>query len=200
MTQEESMIRMNPQFIRLSDGSLMNINNIVAISEADGKVFVLGYQRIPITEDDMAALLGNIEIIDDDEHQHHCGQDCDCDDACCQAGSPCGRSAVTYDPNESQPVDVKPAITGDSLRNLMGMQVVRIDVPCDVCAMDTDDCVKVELAGGDYICLAKRQEDERPVINFDEEDEQEDTTPNIMAAIREKVDDFMDYLESVVKD
>lgn len=87
---------------------------------------------------------------------HHCGQDCDCDDACCQAGSPCGRSTATYDPNESQPVDVSPAITGESLRNILGMQVCRCNVPCDVCSIDkrVGACVKLELVGGDYICLA----------------------------------------------
>lgn len=42
---------------------------------------------------------------------HHCGKDADMDDACCQAA---------YDPNESQPVDVKPAITGESLEKLVG--------------------------------------------------------------------------------
>ena len=90
------------------------------------------------------------------DNAHHCGQDCDYDDACCQAGSPCGRSAVAYDPNESQPVDTKPAITGESLRNLLGMQVCRCNVPCDVCAIDKrlGACVKLELVGGHYICLA----------------------------------------------
>lgn len=76
------------------------------------------------------------DAIDTKVESHHCGLDADMDDACCQVKG------------------VKPAITGESLRNLMGMQVVRIDVPCDVCAMNTNDCVKVELVGGYYICLA----------------------------------------------
>lgn len=187
---------------------------------------------------DIGEIIANCVDID----INHCGQDCDCDDACCQAGSPCGRSAVTYDPNESQPVDVKPVITGDSLRNLLGMQVCRCNVPCDVCAIDkrVGACVKLELVGGDYICLAptpntttaiddspksfeeayrdsmnilrefcikqseanqrlvealkeESEELKKPVINFDEEDEQ------VMGAIKEKVDDFMNYLDSVVK-
>lgn len=112
----------------------------------------------------------------------HCGQDADMDDACCQAR------------NYNQP-------EGYTYKDLLGMEVVSVGgskTRCVGCHQETDGCVKVELAGGDYICLAKPQEDERPVINFDEEDEQEDTTPNIMAEIKEKVDDLMDYLDSVV--
>lgn len=154
MNKKENMIRMNPQFIRLNDGSLMNINNIVAISEADSKVFVLGYQRIPITEEDMTAVLGNIEIIDDDEYQHHCGKDADMDDACCQAA---------YDPNESQPVDTAPM----SLHELTGMQVVGAypkGWKCKDCIfskMKNSRCEKkVELVGGYFLCLANIQPNE----------------------------------------
>lgn len=119
----------------------------------------LFYRMRSTMEEHCGALLRLIRYLKKqelEEQEHHCGQDCDCDDACCQAGSPCGRSAVAYDPNESQPVDTKPAITGESLRNLMGMQVCRCNVPCDVCAIDkhVGACVKLELVGGDYICLA----------------------------------------------
>lgn len=102
-------------------------------------------------------LCGPVHLVNQDkvskeelcEMTNHCGQDADMDDACCQArgtGSPCGRSAAAKEP----------AITGDSLRNLMGMQVCRCNVPCDVCAIDKrlGACVKLELVGGDYICLA----------------------------------------------
>lgn len=77
---------------------------------------------------------------------HHCGQDCDCDDACCQAGSPCGRSAAAKEP----------VITGESLKELVGMQVVSVNgEKCDYCVSRYNaPCVKVELVGGYYICLA----------------------------------------------
>lgn len=105
------------------------------------------------------------QVCGDDIATHHCGQDADLDDACCQAGSPCGRSAVTYDPNESQPVDVKPAITGESLKELVGWQVVSVMPPghkCQGCLFDRDDfrCEKkVELVGGHFLCLANVQPD-----------------------------------------
>lgn len=82
---------------------------------------------------------------------HHCGQDADMDDACCQAA---------YDPNESQPVDTKPAITGESLKKLVGWQVVSVMPPghkCQGCLYSSDDfrCEKkVEIVGGYFLCLA----------------------------------------------
>ena len=82
---------------------------------------------------------------------HHCGNDADMDDACCQAA---------YDPNESQPVDTKPAITGESLKKLVGWQVVSVMPPghkCQGCLYSSDDfrCEKkVELVGGYFLCLA----------------------------------------------
>lgn len=89
---------------------------------------------------------------------HHCGQDADMDDACCQAA---------YDPNESQPVDVKPAITGESLYKLLGRQVICFLKPgesrCENCQFnpdDPEDCVKVELVGGYFLCLANMQPNE----------------------------------------
>lgn len=163
----------------------------------------------------------------------HCGQDADMDDACCQAR---GHQPAGYTYND-----------------LLGMEVMFVFPHCHKCGDCTFrkgadgsecPCVKVELVGGDYICLAKRpvvtglddspksfeeayrdsmnllrefcikqseanqrlvealkeesEELKKPFINFDEEDEQEDTTPNIMGAIKEKVDDFMNYLDSVV--
>lgn len=63
--------------------------------------------------------------------------------ACCQVDD--GNAAVD-----------NPATTGNSLRNILGMQVCRCNVPCDVCAIDkrVGACIKLELIGGDYICLA----------------------------------------------
>jgi len=79
---------------------------------------------------------------------HHCGQDADCDDACCQArsaGSPCGGSVAA----EKQ--------AGYST-DLLGMEVISVgDMPCDACNPDNyagRPCVKVELVGGTHLCLA----------------------------------------------
>lgn len=67
---------------------------------------------------------------------HHCGQD-----ASCPVGG--GSAAV---------------ITGDSLKDLLGMEVISVgDMPCDACNPDNyagRPCVKVELVGGTYLCLA----------------------------------------------
>lgn len=49
-------------------------------------------------------------------------------------------------------------ITGDSLKDLLGMEVISVgDMPCDACNPDNyagRPCVKVELVGGYYLCLA----------------------------------------------
>lgn len=67
---------------------------------------------------------------------HHCGQD-----ASCPVGG--GSAAV---------------ITGNSLKDLLGMEVISVgDMPCDACNPDNyagRPCVKVELVGGTYLCLA----------------------------------------------
>lgn len=80
-----------------------------------------------------------------EEAPHHCGQD-----ATCPVGGGC---ATVQDPNESQPAD-----THVSLNDLLGMEVISVgDMPCDACNPDNYDgrpCVKVELVGGTYLCLA----------------------------------------------
>lgn len=198
MKEKVTNTAVKPQFIRLNDGGLMNINNIVAISEDDSDVFVLGYKSIPITEEDMAAVLGNIEIIDNDGHQHHCGQDAD--DACCQArhfNMEGYEQVIIHEGNI--PADQEGSF---SLKDLLGMQVVCIGKgKCDDCPADNhgDKCVKIEAVGGIYICLAKPQQEEpkRPVISFD--DDNEENPADIMARIKEKADDFMDYLDTVIK-
>lgn len=97
--------------------------------------------------DEWKKMMGHIIPVNLDE-QHHCGQDCD--DACCQAGSPCGRSAAAKEP----------VITGESLKELVGMQIVSVLPPghkCQGCLFDRDyfRCEKkVELVGGYYLCLA----------------------------------------------
>ena len=61
-----------------------------------------------------------------------------------------------------------------SLEELLGMEVVAIcgsKTKCEGCQRGNTYCVKLELVGGDYICLAKPQQDERPVISFDEEED-----------------------------
>lgn len=83
-----------------------------------------------------------------------------------------------------------------SLEDLLGMEVVAIcgsKTKCEGCARGNTDCVKLELVGGDYICLAKPEQDKPNVISFDEEE------GNVMDDIKEKVDDFMNYLDSIVK-
>ena len=80
-------------------------------------------------------LCGPVHLVNLDE-QHHCGQD-----ATCQVGD--GSAAV---------------ITGDSMKDLLGMEVISVgDMPCDACNPDNyagRPCVKVELVGGTYLCLA----------------------------------------------
>ena len=76
-----------------------------------------------------------VHLVNLDE-QHHCGQD-----ASCPVGG--GSAAV---------------ITGDSRKDLLGMEVISVgDMPCDACNPDNyagRPCVKVELVGGTYLCLA----------------------------------------------
>lgn len=133
---------------------------------------------------------------------NHCGQD---------AGSPCGCSAVAYDPNESQPVDLDDACcqvrehqpAGYAYKDLLGMEVMFVFPRCHKCEYCTFreghngsecPCVKVELVGGDYLCLAKRPKQKQTIISFDEEE------GNMMDDIKEKTEAFMNYLDSVVKD
>lgn len=61
-----------------------------------------------------------------------------------------------------------------SLEELLGMEVVAIcgsKTKCEGCARGNTDCVKLELVGGDYICLAKPEQDKPNVISFDEEEQ-----------------------------
>lgn len=51
----------------------------------------------------------------------------------------------------------EPAITGESLKPLLGMQVIAIcgsDRKCQNCPQYNEQCCKVELVGGFYLCLA----------------------------------------------
>ena len=91
------------------------------------------------------------QVCGDDIATHHCGHD-----ASCPVGGGC---ATVQDPNESQPADIHV-----SLKDLVGMQVVAVnDVPCSKCicgdghtpsGYPLPECVKVELVGGTYLCLA----------------------------------------------
>lgn len=86
-----------------------------------------------------------------------------------------------------------------SLNELLGMKVICVGgsaMKCEDCSWNCDNCVKVELVGGDYLCLAEPEQDKPNVINFDEENN--DILYGTMQEIKEKVDDFMDYLDSVV--
>lgn len=130
--------------------------------------------------------------------------------------------------------------------DLLGRQVISVGgsaTRCVGCPQETDSCLKVELVGGDYLCLAKQpavtglddspksledvyrenmelmrrysieqseanqrlvealkeasEELKKPVISFDEEDDNKGLL-DIMAEIKEKADNFMDYLDKVV--
>ena len=141
-----------------------------------------------------------------------------------------------------------------SLNELLGMEVMFVFPHCHKCGDCTFrkgadgsecPCFKVELVGGDYLCLAKPQQEEstteiddspksfeeayrdsmnllrefcikqseanqrlvealkeeseelkKPVINFDKENN--DSLCGTMQEIKEKADDFMNYLDSVV--
>ena len=77
-----------------------------------------------------------------------------------------------------------------SLNELLGMKVICVggsSMKCEGCSLGCGNCVKVELVGGDYLCLAKPQQ-EKTVISFDDEDD-----------IKEKTEDFLNYLEGIVK-
>lgn len=77
----------------------------------------------------------------------------------CKVG---GGNATVQDPNESQPADTVP----ESLKELVGMHVIKVcgpkckDCPCGdglreyPSGRDMSSCVKVELVGGYYLCLA----------------------------------------------
>lgn len=131
---------------------------------------------------DIGEIIANCVDID----INHCGQDADMDDACCQA-------------REHQPA-------GYTYKDLLGMEVMFVFHHCHKCGDCTFregadgsecPCVKVELVGGDCLCLAKRpvvtKEPKKPVIIFDEEEN------NVMDDIKEKTEAFLDYLDSVVK-
>lgn len=89
-------------------------------------------------------LCGPVHLVNLDE-QHHCGQD-----ATCQVGD--GSAVVNEIP--------------DSIKSLEGMQVIKVcgpkckDCPCGdglreyPSGRDMSSCVKVELVGGTYLCLA----------------------------------------------
>lgn len=88
---------------------------------------------------DLGEIIANCADID----TNHCGQDV---------------RQLHFDPNESQPVDLP-----HGYKDLLGMEVVAIcgsQTKCEGCARGNTDCVKVELVGGGYICLAKPQQEE----------------------------------------
>lgn len=93
-----------------------------------------------------------------------------------QAGSPCDDRVVTSATHHcgqdaACPVDdgiavvEKPVITGESLKQLIDYQVIKVcgpkckDCPCGdglreyPSGRDASSCVKVELIGGDFLCL-----------------------------------------------
>ena len=123
---------------------------------------------------------GPVRVVDTDkvskeelgEMMHHCGQDI----------------------NEHQP-------TGYTYKELLGMEVMFVYPHCHKCGYcifregaDGSECpcVKVELVGGGYICLAKPEQDERPLISFDEEE------GSVMDDIREKTEDFLNYIDDII--
>ena len=97
------------------------------------------YNRTFQRMQELGEIIANCADID----TSHCGHDADMDDACCQTR------------NEEQP-------EGYTYKDLLGMEVIGIGGMASTCAYCSDnvDCVKVELVGGDYMCLAKPQKEE----------------------------------------
>lgn len=167
---------------------------------------------------DIGEIIANCADID----TSHCGQDADMDDACCSV------SGENHQPE------------GYTYKDLLGMKVICVGgsaMKCEDCSWNCDNCVKVELVGGDYLCLAKQpavtglddspkswedvyrenmelvrrhsieqseanqrllkalrsdsEETKKTVINFDEEES------NIMDDIKEKTEDFLNYLDGI---
>jgi len=99
---------------------------------------------------------------------HHCGQDADLDDACCQAREkdPVGDASAAVKDSamvEFQNIHIHkgniPREQQGCIKNLslVGMQVIAIgDQRCDRCRQDRygEPCVKLELVGGHMLCLA----------------------------------------------
>jgi len=82
---------------------------------------------------DIGEIIANCADID----THHCGQDADMDDG-------------------HQP-------EGYTYKDLLGMEVISYGgkaMKCEGCSWDCGNCVKVELVGGDYLCIAKPQKEE----------------------------------------
>ena len=90
---------------------------------------------------DIGEIIANCADID----TSHCGQDADMDDACCSV------SGENHQPE------------GYTYKDLLGMKVICVGgsaMKCEGCSWDCDNCVKVELVGGDYLCLAEPEQDE----------------------------------------
>lgn len=86
-----------------------------------------------------------------------------------------------------------------SLNELLGMKVICVGgsaMKCEGCSLDCGNCVKVELVGGDYLCLAEPQQ-EKLVISF--EDDDKEGLGDIMKRIKEGTQVFMDYLDNITK-
>ena len=121
---------------------------------------------------DIGEIIANCADID----TSHCGQDADMDDACCSV------SGENHQPE------------GYTYKDLLGMKVICVGgsaMKCEGCSWDCGNCVKVELVGGDYLCLAKPEQDKPNVINFDDEES------NVIDDINEKTEDFLNYLDSI---
>ena len=122
----------------------------------------LFYKLRAASEDHCNAVLKLIRFL---KVQEQSSQVCD---------DPIATKQPVYDPNESQPVDqddaccqarqcsrvdrdAAPAASSESLKDLLDMQVVAMGKgKCEGCPQDHygTPCVKVELVGGYYICLA----------------------------------------------
>lgn len=170
---------------------------------------------------DIGEIIANCADVD----THHCGQDADMDDACCQARN-----------YNHQPEDC-------TFKDLLGMEVISYGgkaMKCEGCSWDCGNCAKVELVGGDYLCLAKPQQEEstteiddspksfeeayrdsmnllrefcikqsesnqRLVEALKEESEKlkkpvisfDEEESNMMDDIKEKTEDFLNYLDSI---
>lgn len=112
--------------------------------------------------------------------------------ACCQV---CGDN-ITAPHHCGQDAEEEDQTIPRLRHDVLGKEVICVGgnkSRCVKCPHDEngDDCVKLELLNGTYICLAKPQQDKQPVISFDEEE------GNMMDAIKEKTEDFLNYLDGI---
>lgn len=123
----------------LKDGRTLDLRKIDIIILADKDPSLLDDVDVKAACDELEKAWNAYKERQQD-NPHHCGQD-----ASCPVGG--GSAAVNQE-------------NSDSLKDLLGMEVISVgDMPCDACNPDNyagRPCVKVELVGGTYLCLASQ--------------------------------------------